>query len=94
MVPMLLHHSNIAALSTIQMNLPSHNLTSAESLKQIEMLYGEIMKRFNNGDGLPILDPIEDMEIGDIHLKELIEANNKINAELEKINQKSKITEA
>jgi hypothetical protein len=29
------------------MNLPGHNLTSAESLKQVEMLYGEIMKRFN-----------------------------------------------
>jgi hypothetical protein len=35
------------------MNLPGHNLTSAESLKQVEMLYGEIMKRFEQGDALP-----------------------------------------
>jgi ATP-dependent RNA helicase DOB1 len=45
-VPVLLHPNNIAGVATIQMNLPSHNLTSAESLKQTEMLYGEIMKRF------------------------------------------------
>jgi rRNA-processing arch domain len=46
-VPVLLHPQNINCIATIQMNLPSHNLTSAESLKQVEMLYGEIMKRFN-----------------------------------------------
>jgi hypothetical protein len=65
-VPVLLHHSNVAGISTIQMNLPSHNLTSQDSLKQVELLYFEIMKRFG-GDGskLPLLDPIEDMEIED-----------------------------
>lgn len=65
MIPVLLHHSSVAGLSTIQMNLPSHNLTSTENIKQVEMLYTEIMKRFGNGDKLPILDPIEDMEIED-----------------------------
>jgi hypothetical protein len=29
------------------------------------MLYGEIMKRFQNGDTLPQLDPLDDMEIED-----------------------------
>lgn len=64
-IPVLLHPQSISCISTIQMNLPGHNLTSAESLKQVEMLYGEIMKRFNQGDDLPMLDPKEDMEIED-----------------------------
>jgi hypothetical protein len=76
------------------MNLPSHNLTSEQSLKQTEMLYGEIMKRFQNGDALPLLDPIDDMEIEDKQLSELIQAKNKINSELEKIAQKAQITPA
>jgi hypothetical protein len=46
-IPVLLHPQSISVISTIQMNLPGHNLTSAESLKQVEMLYGEIMKRFS-----------------------------------------------
>ena len=93
-VPVLLHPNNIAGVATIQMNLPSHNLTSAESLKQTEMLYGEIMKRFQNGDSLPLLDPIEDMEIEDKQLEELIQAKDKINSELAKIAQKAQITPA
>ena len=32
-IPVLLHPSNIAAISTIQMNLPSHNLTNTDNLK-------------------------------------------------------------
>lgn len=88
-VPVLLHPTSIAGIATIQMNLPSHNLTSAESLKQVEMLYGEIMKRFSNGDALPILDPIEDMEIEDKQMTDYIDAKNKIEKELEKIAQKS-----
>ena len=76
------------------MNLPSHNLTSAESLKQTEMLYGEIMKRFENGDSLPLLDPIDDMEIEDKQLGDLIQAKDKINSELTKIAQKAQITPA
>ncbi len=32
-IPVLLHHSSVAAISTIQMNLPAHNLTSPESIK-------------------------------------------------------------
>ena len=93
-VPVLLHASNIAAISTIQMNLPSHNLTSAESLKQVEMLYGEIMKRFQNGDALPVLDPIEDMEIEDTQIAELVQAKVKIGKELDKIASQAQITPA
>ena len=93
-VPVLLHPNSIGGVATIQMNLPSHNLTSAESLKQTEMLYGEIMKRFENGDSLPLLDPIDDMEIEDKQLGELIQAKDKINSELAKIAQKAQITPA
>jgi ATP-dependent RNA helicase DOB1 len=36
------------------------------------MLYGEIMKRFGgDGNKLPTLDPIEDMEIEDKQMEEL-----------------------
>ena len=93
-IPVLLHPQSIGCISTIQMNLPGHNLTSAESLKQVEMLYGEIMKRFNQGDDLPLLDPKEDMEIEDEQLDELLDTKNKITKELEKINAKAQISEA
>ena len=93
-IPVLLHPDSISVISTIQMNLPGHNLTSAESLKQVEMLYGEIMKRFNQGDALPVLDPKEDMEIEDSQLDELLDTKLKINKELDKINAKALITEA
>ena len=85
-IPVLLHHSNIAAISTIQMNLPGHNLTNADNLKQVEMLYSEIMKRFG-GDGskLPLLDPIEDMEIEGKQITDFIEAKTKVDRELDKI---------
>lgn len=54
------------------------------------MLYNEIMKRFGgNGDKLPILDPLEDMEIDDKQLQEFIAAKNKIAKELEKIEMKA-----
>ena len=89
-LPVLLHHSSVTAISTIQMNLPSHNLVKDENIKQVEMLYNEIMKRFgSNGDKLPILDPLEDMEIEDKQLQELIAAKNKIAKELEKIEMKA-----
>ena len=88
-IPVLLHHSSVAAISTIQMNLPAHNLTSPESLKQVELLYSEILKRFGtNGDKLPLLDPLEDMEIEDTRLTDLLKARAKITEELSKIDDK------
>jgi ATP-dependent RNA helicase DOB1 len=50
------------------------------------------MKRFGNGDKLPLLDPVEDMEID--AAEELLKARNKINDELEKIEEKAAISEA
>lgn len=93
-IPVLLHHSSIAAIATIQLNLPAHNLSNVENMKQVEMMYGEIMKRFGNGDKLTPLDPIEDMEIEDTQIKDLIKARDKINDELARIDQTTKISEA
>lgn len=76
-VPVILHHSLVHSISTIQLNLP-HNLKETENNKQIEMMFFELMKRFNNGDFLPLLHPINDMEIEDENLENLIEAKDKI----------------
>lgn len=74
------------------MNLP-HNLTNAENLKAVEMMYTELMKRFDQGNKLPLLDPIEDMEIEDKELKEYLKVKGKLTAELEKIDKTHQITE-
>ena len=66
------------------MNLP-HNLKETENNKQIEMMFFELMKRFNNGDSLPLLDPIDDMEIEDENLEKLVEAKGKLDTQLKQI---------
>jgi hypothetical protein len=47
------------------MNLPAHNLTNPDNMKQVELMHAEILKRFKMGDTLPLLHPIDDMEIED-----------------------------
>lgn len=66
-----MHHSTVHSISTIQMNLP-HNLRETENNKQVEMMFFELMKRFKNGADLPLLDPIDDMEIEDENLESYI----------------------
>ena len=83
-VPVVLHPSNIEGISTIQLNLP-HNLTQSSNLKPVELMYGELMKRFGDDNGLPVLDPLEDMEIEDKALRELVEARGKVGRELDKV---------
>lgn len=73
MIPVVLHYSNLFDISSIQMNLP-HNLKEQENNKGIENMFFELMKRFNYGSSLPLLDPIEDMEIDDKMLSDLIDA--------------------
>jgi hypothetical protein len=80
-VPVILHPSNIAGISTIQMNIP-HNLNSSENLRSVELMYFELMKRFENGDKLPLLDPKEDMEIDEQILDDYLEAKKKIEKEV------------
>lgn len=86
-VPVVLHHSNVNAISTIQLNLP-HNLKDSENTKNIELMFFELMKRFNYGESLPLLHPIEDMEIEDKSLSELMKAKEKINDKLATYNVK------
>lgn len=61
-VPVALHPTTIAAISTIQLNLPN-NHRDADSAKTVELMYLELLKRFEGGKSLKILHPISDMEI-------------------------------
>jgi len=59
-VPVILHPSTLHSVSTIQVNLPNNHSSAG---KTVEMMYFELLKRFDNGKTLPLLDPITDMEI-------------------------------
>ena len=59
---MALHPTTINAVSTIQLNLPN-NHRDADSAKTVELMYLELMKRFDGGKTLKTLHPINDMEI-------------------------------
>ena len=59
-VPVVLHPSTIHSISSIQMKLPHNHL---QVQKSIEMMYFELLKRFNGE--VPLLHPIDDMEIED-----------------------------
>lgn len=61
-VPVVLHHSTVCEIATIQINMPN-NHREDPSCKTIELMYFEIMKRFNYGKDLKTLHPIQDMEI-------------------------------
>lgn len=74
----------MAAISSIQMNLP-HNLKQSENFKAIELMYNELMKRFDRGDKLPLLDPVEDMDIQSKDLDKLLETKEQIKEELNKM---------
>ena len=84
---MLLHHTTVEAISTIQLNLPS-NHRDHDNVKTVEMMYMELLKRFENGNSLKILDPIEDMQIeydadtDEIDIKELLKAKEDIEVKL------------
>lgn len=82
-IPVLLHHTTLQAISTIQLNLP-HNHRETDNVKTVEMMYFELLKRFDQGKSLKELDPIEDMEIefdeqdDDLDIKDLVNAKNKV----------------
>jgi hypothetical protein len=66
------------------MNLP-HNIANQSNFYQIEAMYFEVMRRFEQGNTLPILDPKEDMEIESKELDDLLKANEKIKNEVAKL---------
>ena len=60
-VPVILDSSTVHSVSSIQIRLPN-NVKQQE--KHIEMMYFELLRRFEQeGKGLPLLHPIDDMEI-------------------------------
>ena len=67
----------VSEISKIKMKM-GLDLKNAESSRKTEKLYLELMKRFNFK--LPIMDPIEDMEINDPELKSLIEGKKELEA--------------
>ena len=75
--PIVLHHTNIQAISTIQVNLP-HNLKDTNNAKNVENMFMQIMERFNYGETLPLLDPVDDMEIETPELKKLLKAKTQV----------------
>jgi hypothetical protein len=48
-------------------------------------MYFEVMRRFEQGNTLPLLDPKEDMEIESKELDDLLKANEKIKNEVAKL---------
>tara|TARA_B110000285_G_scaffold233177_1_gene306168 strand:+ start:2587 stop:2805 length:219 start_codon:yes stop_codon:yes gene_type:complete len=69
------------------LNLPP-NHRDADNVKTVELMYLELLKRFEGGKTLKKLHPIEDMEIeydadDDEHdIKELVAAKQKVEDEL------------
>jgi hypothetical protein len=49
-----------------------HNHKQSE--KQIEMMYFELLRRFENGKNLPLLHPVDDMDIENERLSKLMQA--------------------
>lgn len=68
-VPVVLHASTVHSISTIQIRLP-HNHKQVE--QTVEMMYFELLKRFPSG--LPLLHPVDDMEIKSKTLRKLLSA--------------------
>ena len=86
-MPVALHPTTIAAISTIQLNLPN-NHRDADSAKTVELMYLELLKRFEGGKTLKVLHPISDMEIEfdpetyKMDINELLDAREKVSDQL------------
>ena len=76
-VPVVLHASTVHSISTIQIRLP-HNHKQVEST--VEMMYFELLRRFQGG--LPLLHPVDDMEIKSKTLKKLLAAQDVVTSRL------------
>jgi len=61
-----------------------HNHRDADNFKTVEMMYMELLKRFDQGRSLKTLHPINDMEIehdpetDEMNIVKLMEASNKL----------------
>lgn len=67
-----------------------HNHRDSDNVKTVELMFMELLKRFDQGRTLKELDPIEDMEIefdeetDELDIKELVAAKEKVQCELVK----------
>ena len=77
-VPVVLHASTVHSISTVQIRLP-HNHKQVEAT--VEMMFFELLKRFQGN--LPLLHPVDDMEIGSRTLKKLLSAQQVITERLQ-----------
>ena len=77
---MILHPSTLHSISSVQVNLP-HNHKSTD--KTVEMMYFELLKRFDGGKSIPLLDPVCDMEIESKALGKLNDARATLEKELQ-----------
>jgi hypothetical protein len=78
-VPVVLHPSTLHSISSVQVFLPQNHKAAD---KTVEMMYFEVLKRFEQGKTVPLLDPIKDMDIDSKTLKKLIESKTTIQKEL------------
>ncbi len=79
-VPVVLHPSTLHSISSVQVFLPQNHKAAD---KTVEMMYFEVLKRFEQGKTVPLLDPIKDMDIDSKTLKKLIESKTTIQKELQ-----------
>ena len=74
-VPVVLHPSTLHSVSSVQVFLPQNHKAAD---KTVEMLYFEVLKRFDQGKSIPLLDPIKDMDIDSKTLVKLINSKTAI----------------
>lgn len=74
-MPVVLHPSTVHSISSVQCFVPKNHKAAD---KTVEMMYFEVMKRLENGKKVPLLDPVDDMEIESKTLKKLLESKRLI----------------
>lgn len=79
-VPVILHASTVHSISSVQVFLPQNHKAAD---KTVEMMYFEVLKRFEQGKTIPQLDPVKEMDIESKTLSKLLTSKATIEKELE-----------
>jgi hypothetical protein len=77
-VPVVLHPTTIEAISSVQVFLPQNHKAAD---KTVELTYFEVMKRLEGG--VPLLDPLDDMQIESKTLDKLLQTKASLKKELD-----------
>jgi hypothetical protein len=80
----LLSPEIIEEVSTLIINLP-HDIKKPETQKTVELMIKETLRRFDGGKNIPLMDPINEMEIESKDLDLLVDRTSVIKAKMEKI---------